>query len=226
MRKIFLRLLFYLGISILFFVAYLVYIIDDAKSVSKGVPIDDYKNPSTVLFVIDVQEGITGNYALSDIYKDQAPELINSVNKAITVADLSNVPVAYIYQQTRNWFFNWADDYVLALGSPGVAIDGRIKLVSLNYFPKRKNDAFSNHDLNLFLETLEVNRIIISGLDIAHCAGKTSQAALNRGYEVVVIEDAVISETDELRKEKIIELETAGAQIIQIDQLTKLLAGQ
>ena len=123
-------------------------------------------------------------------------------------------------------FLNWADDYVLAKGTPGVELDGRLKILSANFFTKRKSDAFSNLKLDPFLAALKVRRIIITGLDIAYCAGKVSQAALNRGYEVVVIEDAVISETDELRQEKIIELETAGAQIIQIDQLTKLLAGQ
>ena len=96
--------------------------------------------------------------------------------------------------------------------------------MSANFFPKRKSDAFSNLRLDSFLDVLKVKQIVISGLDIAYCAGKTSQAALNRGYEVIVVEDAVISETAELKQEKIIELESAGAQIINIDQLPGLLA--
>lgn len=225
-KKFIFRLLFWIGISLLFFIAYLVYLVDDATSVSKGLRIHPEERTETVLFVIDIQEGITGEIAPPSVYVDQSPEFISNVNEVITIADSLGIPIVYIQQQTDDWFFNWADDYVLAKGAPGVELDGRLKILSANFFSKRKSDAFSNLKLDPFLAALKVRRIIITGLDIAQCAGKTSQAALNRGYKIIVIEDAVISETDELRQEKVMELETAGAQIIQIDQLTKLLVGQ
>jgi len=223
-KKFILRFLFWIGISLLFFVAYLVYIVNDANSVSKGLHIHPEERTETILFVIDIQEGITGEIAPPSVYVDQSPELIESVNKLVSIADSLNIPIVYIQQQTNDWFLNWADDYVLAKGTPGVELDGRLKILSANFFPKRKSDAFSNLRLDPFLEVLKVKRIVISGLDIAYCAGKTSQAALNRGYEVVIVEDAVISESDELKQEKIMELETAGARIINIDQLPGLLA--
>ena len=226
MKKFLKRFFSWIGISLLFFIAYLVYLVDDANSVSKGFRIHIEERTETVLFVIDIQEGTTGDVAPPSGYVEQAPGFIERVNEVITIADSLDIPIVYIQQQTDNWFLNWADDYVLAKGDPGVELDGRMKILSANFFTKRKSDAFSNLKLDPFLAALKVRRIIITGLDIEYCAGKASLAALNRGYAVVVIEDAVISETDELRQEKIIELETAGAQIIQIDQLTQLLVGQ
>lgn len=222
MKQFFFRLLFWIGISVFFFISYFVYVYYDAVSVSKGLPIPEYENSRTALLVIDIQEGITGETSQQKVYKDQASDLIKNVNEIISIALEKEIPVIYIQQQTENWLLNWADGYVLAKGQPGVAIDGRVKIVSLNQFTKRKSDAFSNYELDHFLRTLEINRLLITGLDIAYCANKTSLAALNRGYEVVVVEDAVISESSELKKEKLEELALAGVKIKEINQMLQL----
>jgi nicotinamidase-related amidase len=174
------------------------------------------------LLVIDIQEGITGEYSKDKHYIDQSTDLIKKVNQVITTSHEAKIPIVYIRQRTENWLLNWVDDYALAPDSPGVAIDKRIKMVSLNHFPKRKSDAFSNYELDHFLRTLEVDRLMITGLDIAFCAGRTSLAALNRGYKVVIIEDAVISETNDLKIKKLEELRVAGVKVISTDQLDAL----
>ena len=223
MKKIFRRLLFWLGISILFFIAYFVYIVDDALSISKGIPISHYETHKTALVVIDVQEGISGTYAREQYYIDQAPDLIGNINEVISVVYENDVPVIYILQQTENWLLNWGDDYAMAPGSPGVAIDSRLKNVSLDHFTKRKSDAFSSYDFEKYLQALQIDRLIITGIDIAYCAGKTSYAAKNRGYEVIVVEEAVISESEEMKKEKLSELKATGIKIVSSDELYQYL---
>ena len=223
MKKFFRRLLFWFGISILFFVAYFVYVVDDALSVSNGFRLPDYEKQKIALVIIDVQEGTTGMHAKEQYYIDQAPGLIENINEVISVAYENDVPIIYIQQQTENWLLNWGDDYAMAPGSPGVTIDGRLKIVSLTHFTKRKSDAFSNYEFETYLQTLQINRLIITGMDIAYCAGKTSYAAMNRGYEVYIVEDAVISENSELKNEKIAELRADGANIISKSQVKELL---
>lgn len=223
MKKFILRFLFWIGVSLFFFIAYIVYIVYDANSVSKGFRIHAEDRTETVLFVVDIQEGITGNNAPPSAHVDQSTDLIKKVNEVIVLADSLKIPIVYIQQQTENWFANWATDYILATGSPGVAVDSRVKIMSGNFFTKRKSDAFSNLKLDPFLEAINARRIVITGLDIAACAGKTAQAALNRGYEVVVVEDAVISETAEKKNESITELKQKGAEILQTDRLANYL---
>lgn len=217
------RALYWLLILLLFFIAYFVYILDDAVSISKGIPIPDYGAQKTALLVIDIQEGTTGKFASEQFYIDQAPPLIENVNKAISLAFENDIPVIYILQQTENWLLNWLDDYVMAPGSLGVPVDERLKAVSLSHFTKKKSDAFSSYAFEKHIQTLKVNRLIITGLDIAYCANKTSYAAMNRGYEVFILEDAVISENEELKNEKISELKADGAHIIDESQLREIL---
>lgn len=226
MKKFILRFLFWIGVSLLFFIAYLVFTVDESNSVSKGFRIHADERTETVLFVVDIQEGITGEGAPFSAHVDQSAELIKKVNEVIVLADSLEIPIVYIQQQTENWFLNWATDYILATGAPGVAIDGRVKIMSGNFFTKRKSDAFSNLKLDPFLAAINARRIVITGLDIAGCAGKTSQAALNRGYEVVVVEDAVISETDEQKIESIADLQQGGAQILSVNQLPEILSDE
>jgi nicotinamidase-related amidase len=223
MKKFILRFLFWIGVSLLFFIAYVVFILNEANSVSKGFRIHAEDRTETVLFVIDVQEGITGEGSVFPAHQEQSTWLIENINELIVLADSLKIPIVYIQQQTENWFLNWATDYVFATGSPGVAVDGRVKIMSGNFFTKRKSDAFSNLKLDPFLAAINARRIVITGLDIAGCAGKTAQAALNRGYEVVVVEDAVISETQEEQQESLSELKNNGAEIVQKDVLPVML---
>jgi nicotinamidase/pyrazinamidase len=217
------RFLKWLAIALFFFIAYFVYIVDEATSVSSGIPIPEYEKQKTALVVIDVQEGTTGKISADMHYVDQSADLIRKINAAIATAYEKGIPVIYIQQQTENRLLNWADGYYLAEGHPGVALDKRLKIVSLNQFTKRKSDAFSSYAFEKFLNNQQINRLLITGLDIAYCAGRTSKAALNRGYKVVVIEDAVISETEELKIESLEELRSLGASTKKVSQISGLL---
>lgn len=223
MKQFFRRLLFWFLVSLVFFVAYFLYVYNDATSISKGFRIDSYPVTKTALLVIDVQEGTTGEFSKDQKYIDQSTELIKQVNASIAIAHESVTPVVYIQQQTENWLLNRLDDYEMAKGSPGVELDGRLLIVSMNQFKKRKSDAFSSHDFDIFLTKMNINRLIITGLDIAYCAYRTSQAALNRGYEVYIVEEAVISESEELKKQKLKELESNGAVLIKLENLAELI---
>jgi ABC-type polysaccharide/polyol phosphate export permease len=55
----------------------------------------------------------------------------------------------------------------------------------------------------------------IVGLDAAYCVKNTISAALNRGFEVLVIEDALISETKALKEEMIQYFKNNGVKIIR-----------
>ena len=99
-------------------------------------------------------------------------------------------------------------------GTVGTQIDSRIHLVSEYIFPKEKKDSFSNPELDNFINKHQISRLYFVGLDEAHCVKNTISAALNRGYEIFVIEDALISETEDLKKEMIEDYKKNGVKII------------
>jgi nicotinamidase-related amidase len=59
------------------------------------------------------------------------------------------------------------------------------------FFSKWKGDAFSNNDLNQFLIDNQVNELYLTGIDGLQCVYFTMQGAVNRGYRVYGIREAI-----------------------------------
>jgi len=88
-------------------------------------------------------------------------------------------------------------------GSIGTQIDSRLNLVSEYVLSKEKKDSFSNPELDDILKKNKISRLYFVGLDAAYCVNNTISAAINRNYDVFVIKDALISETDSLKNKMI-----------------------
>lgn len=222
MKRTIIRVLTTLGIILVILVIYTGYLYFASSSISKGEPIPKYDHSISALLVIDIQEGSTGNVSVSEEYINQADALILNVNELILLADSLNIPVVYIYHQIDNWLFNLATNGVLAKNSPGTAIDSRIKIVSKNIFSKEKMDAFCNPELDEFLKKHNVNKLLITGMDAVYCVNRTVYAALNRGYKITVIQDAIISETESKKIEMIEQFESDGIHVINSDEFSSL----
>ena len=74
-----------------------------------------------------------------------------------------------------------------------VIIDRRIKVINDNDFEKNRTDAFSNRQFEQLLIDRQVDELYLVGVDAAYCVYYTALGALNRGYKVTVVKDAVIS---------------------------------
>ena len=79
---------------------------------------------------------------------------------------------------------------------------------------KRKNDPFTNPDLDRILTENHVGTLMLVGLDAAQCVTSTVQAALNRAYEISVVESAVICKTEIEKKDALDEFSKLGVEII------------
>jgi nicotinamidase/pyrazinamidase len=223
MRKWILRLVLPVVGVILILVIYVGILMYQADTISKGNPIPEYNETKTALLVIDVQEGTTGKFSTYSNYIKQADDLIYSINSLIDLFDSLNLPVIYVQQQNENPIINFLSGNELSKGAESVNIDGRIQMVSGHIFTKEIMDAFSNPELDNYLLENRVNRLFITGLDAAYCANKTTYAAYNRGYKTFIVEDAIISETSELKMEKLEEFRQAGIKIKNTNNLKHML---
>jgi len=160
---------------------------------TEGAKIAAYANPQKALLVIDVQEDYTGLKGKQpSLYKNIEPQLA-AINGLIDKASKSGARVIYIRQ-----IF---DDNVISRllggrtieGKPGTELDSRISVVSRNDFTKKRSDAFSNPRLDDFLISNQVNEVYLVGLDAAYCVYNTARGALNRGYKVKVVKDAIMT---------------------------------
>ena len=167
---------------------------------TQGARIVEYQNPQKALLVIDVQEDTTGTTALSlSPYKGKA-EYIARLNNAIEAANSKNILIVYVKQEfdglwgkTLSWAVFCGSNIK---GNPGTKVDKRIAMLSNYKFSKSQGDSFANPKLNEFLTGQRVNELYLVGLDPEFCIYATARGALNRGYKVNVITDAILSWRD------------------------------
>ncbi|MBN1822911.1 MAG: cysteine hydrolase [Endomicrobiales bacterium] len=183
------------------------------SGVTKGEQIPAYSPGRSALVVIDIQEGITGSLSKNEGFRGQSEEFIGAVNRVAAEAKAMRLPVIYVKHVNTDPVFNFLSGGLLARGSPQAEIDGRVIILSKNVFAKQKMDSFSNREFGAFLKKNKVEKLYITGLDAAYCVDRTVKGALNRGYAVTVIEDAVISDTEHKKRRKLREYAALGAGI-------------
>lgn len=178
-----------LGLITAFALVVVVMLVRSMFIATKGREISLYPDPQKALVVLDIQEAYSGANA-RPVTIPPATGMIATVNRLIDKAAPSGMEVAYIRQVFSN-------NLIVRLhgGSKRgkVIIDRRIKVINNNDFEKNRTDAFSNRQFEQFLIDKHVNELYLVGVDAAYCVYYTALGALNRGYKVTIIKDAVIS---------------------------------
>jgi nicotinamidase/pyrazinamidase len=190
------------------------------KKVTQGKPIKNYPINATALLIIDVQKNLVTQGERLAVDYNQARTIIENINKIIDHSVEIDYQIIYIKNIFRkNSVINYLSGRTMEDGSPGTEIDERIKIVNHNIFEKHQMDSFTNHEFEKFLIENEVSHLIIVGLDAADCVDKTIKGALNRGYKVTVVGDAIASKTDEKRDKKINDFRNMNIEIIDTKYL-------
>lgn len=182
---------------ILLIAAYFLTLILTMKKISiptTGNKIVKYQNPQKALLVIDVQEGLSGSLAKPPFKYKDTDEKLHNINRAIGEAVDNDMLVVYIRHEFEDtWFFRVITGGIVNSGRPGADMDSRLNVVNNHQYIKRKSDSFSSSELERFLVSNQVDEIYLAGLDAAICVYNTAKGALNRGYKVTVIQDAIMS---------------------------------
>ena len=163
--------------------------------------------------MVDIQEGTTGTISVTEGYISQSDQLIQTINRLKGRADSLEVPVVFIRTEVTNPLINILNN-TLAAGKKGTELDHRLAGLKEHVIVKRKNDAFTSPRLDSLLTSWKVNHIYLTGLEASNCVHSTFLGALNRGYRVTVIEDAVISDPPERNTGILQQFREEGAEII------------
>lgn len=128
----------------------------------------------SALIVIDVQVGVVGSAWRRD-------EVIANINAAVAKARLVGTPVVWV-QHSDDWMTIGSDDWQLA---PELQpLDGE------PIIHKKFRSSFEETNLAEVLEQLAVGHVYICGSESDNCVRHTSHAALEKGFDVTLIEDA------------------------------------
>ncbi len=209
------------GLIILFVLVLIVNLIifeKNAAIVSKGQLIENYSEPNCALLVVDIQEATTGNISLNSFYKKNSEVLINNINRISDSFKDKNFQIIYIRSEVSNPLINLLNNS-FAKGSLGAEFDKRLKINIGLEVVKTRNDAFLDTELDKILTSNKINELYIVGLDAAHCINTTTTAAQNRNYEIKLIEEAILSESDTMKDSMMIVFRDRGIRTLNIDSL-------
>lgn len=221
-KKTIVKLFLWMAGILLFFIAVvLINLIIAGKNeaiVSTGTPIENYGIRHPALLVVDIQEATTGAVSVYPYFKENSAQLVESINQAIDSFHTRNLPVVYVRSEITNPLINLVNS-TYAKGSEGAKYDRRLKVVSDLEVVKSVKDSFRKTRLDSILVAHKVNELYIAGLDAAECVNATVEAALNRGYRVIILEEAVISKSATQTDSMMVVFKKRGAGILKMDSL-------
>lgn len=137
----------------------------------------------TALLVVDVQVGVMQNAWDSD-------RVVDNVATVVERARQNDIPVLWVQHS----------DDELSHGSPAWAwvpelepADGEPRI------DKHFNSSFEETNLDDELERLGISHLVLAGAATNWCIRATAYGALDRGYDLTLVEDAHTTETLELK---------------------------
>lgn len=171
--------------------------LNSVSAPTSGNPIPQYLNPGAALLIMDVQEGQTGSGARSSSpYAKDSGRFISRINRLIGHACQNGIEIAYLKMEFEGWRGRiMSAAFHSGTGmkdTPGAALDQRLLMMSGQVFSRSHWDAFSNPDFEAFLASRQVSELYIAGIDALYTVYATAQGALQRGYKVTIINDAVM----------------------------------
>ena len=132
-----------------------------------------------ILMVVDVQVGV-----LKEAWN--APRIIGNVARAVERARAQDVPVLWVQHSDENLVFGspqwqWVPELIPAVGEPLIH--------------KHFNSSFEQTTLEEELARLGATHIALAGAATNWCIRATAYGALDRGYDLTLVEDAHTTET-------------------------------
>ena len=140
------------------------------------------KGDRKVLLVVDVQIGV-----LRDAWN--APQIIENIRVAVQKARAHGVPVIWVQHADDGLVYDSPDWELVPELSPGA--DETI-------IHKQFNSSFKHTTLEETLARLGATHIVLAGAATNFCIRATAYGALDRGYDLSLLEDAHSTETIDL----------------------------
>lgn len=163
------------------------------------------KGNKPVLLVVDVQVGVMR--AAWD-----ARRIIKNINSAVEKARSQSIPVVWVQHSDDELIYGSPDWQLVPELSPAAG-DGQIH--------KQFNSSFEQTSLEETLARLGATHIILAGAATNWCIRATAYGALDRGYDLTLIQDAHTTETMEFQDGTTIE---AADIILELNTAMKWLS--
>jgi nicotinamidase-related amidase len=113
--------------------------------------------------------------------------------------------------------------HIPAMGTKQAQVNDDIPLLGSVAIRQFRSDAFSNPKLQRYLNRQQVGHLFVIGYSAEESVYYTIQSAIDRGYKVFVVEDAIIPAFGGKSKDKqISSFESMGAKLVKMSDCEKL----
>ena len=147
----------------------------------------------SALVVIDLQNDFTLNSGKAHACTSQVDKLIPIVNNLSEKLVKNNKKIVYLKTEWSNPIVKFLTGNSVKRGTSGAEFDNRLKIYGDNIFTKGNKNSLSCFEFVIFLESNSINHLYLVGLATDYCIKVTSDNAINKGYKVTVVKDAVAS---------------------------------
>lgn len=163
----------------------------------------------TAVLTIDMNRGhLDEEVATLPLDPEKADEVIENVSRLTAAARDADIPVLHVSTEYRSTEELTSNPNIAATsdgareqitdhnikGSPGVEVVSKIVADDdVMVHPKKRYSPFLYGDLEFVLQSRDIERLLIAGVNTNTCVQCTCFEAYNRDYEVVVVEDCVDS---------------------------------
>jgi len=195
------------------------------------------------LAVIDMQNGFCaqgGSYQKSGTDISIYREIIPNVKKIIDVCHELRIPVFYTQQvreasgidlltrmhriipRRRLEFIENIHACVKGTWDAEI-IDELLPTKADHIVVKRRDSAFQDTEFELWLKSIGADTVIYTGIDTCICVENSVREGFNKGYDVILVEDAVASSWQELHKATLEKVRGSFGLVLTAEQLIDML---
>jgi len=178
---------------------------------------------SPAILVVDVIKDFFGPDRL--IHEQEGKNLCSSINRLLSSARACKVPIIFLndsHENEKDWEFTRTLVHALK-GSEGSHIIDGIDYQGEKIVEKSRYDGFHHTELEDILKNLEVNVVILCGVQTHVCVLLTALSAFYRGFRPIIVRDCSSSSTKDKHGFGLWYLETYGGDTADSDDIEVLI---
>ena len=180
----------------------------------------------TALLIIDMQNDFCLPGAPLEI--KGAMSVVPQIKKALDASRKWGLPIIYIIRHYRadgsDVEITRYHDFMkkggaCIRGTKGAEIIDELKPLKGDYIiTKRRWSAFFQTELDILLRRLNVNQIVVTGIQTPNCIRATVWDANSLDYEVIVLTDGTAAKTPDVHRANLYDMQNIGIQLMATDE--------
>ena len=189
----------------------------------------DFKR--SVLLIVDMEYGFLDSK--SPLFVNLGFEIVANIKKILNIYREKKLQIIFVKREhrksgididkTRVEIFKKSKGLILENDKSSEIIDDLKPLKDEIIVIKRRWSSFFGTELDILLRRLNINNLIVTGIQTPNCIRATVYDALSLDYNVIVISDATASKSEEIQKNNLFDIENLGVDVLTTNELIHIL---